>query len=139
FSVNGRHEVRQRPRYDREATTTEFEFLDDAPLQEAHRVARDRIAKAGVELLGDRGATDLRMSLEHKCREACARQIRRAHESVVPAADDGGVVSLLHRSIRLGRGHRVYMTPFARFAYGATAPANGVAPFSVDSRACAQS
>ena len=46
-----------------------------------------------MEFLGDRGAADDVAALEHRDLEAARREIARAGEAVVAAADDDGVVA----------------------------------------------
>ena len=54
--------------------------------------------EAREELLGDRGASEDVPLFEHERLEAGAREIRRAHQAVVAAADDDRVVALGQRA-----------------------------------------
>ncbi len=65
---------------------------DDFGLEQAHRVARGRIAKAGKEFVGDRGAADDVGGLEDRDLQALPRQIISAGEPVMAGADDDRVV-----------------------------------------------
>src|SRR5690606_18573586 len=88
----------------REPVRLEREIVDDPPLQQADRIARHRVAEAGMELLGHGGTADARMTLEHDDTKPRPGEIRRADEAVVTAADDRGVVSHaeggIHRQLR---------------------------------------
>src|SRR5690606_38305526 len=102
--VQRRHEVRERPRQELEAVLLELEVVDDALLEQAHRVARHRVAESRMELLGHGGSPDLRMTLKHDDAKTRAGEIRGADETVMTAADDRGVVSRalwgFHRQLR---------------------------------------
>ena len=68
------------------------EFADHLRMQQADRVARGRVAKAGKEFFGDGGAADHAAPFEYAHLEASCREIARADETVVAATDDYGVV-----------------------------------------------
>jgi hypothetical protein len=57
-AVGLRREVEHRPLDDPEAVFGEPQVADHLGVQQAHRVARERVAEARVELLGDGGAAD---------------------------------------------------------------------------------
>ena len=65
--------------------------------QQTDDVRADAEAEALVDLFGHGGAADAVAALEHEHVLAGASEIRRAHQAVVPAADDDGVVGLGHR------------------------------------------
>ena len=57
-------------------------------VQQADRVAGGRVAEAGVEFLGDRGATEDGTALEYAHGEPRLGEVAGAGEAVVAAADD---------------------------------------------------
>ncbi len=68
-----------------------LEVADDRRVQERDGVGGDRIAEAGMKLLGDRRPADLRAALEHRHFEAGHCEIGGGDEAVVTAADDDDV------------------------------------------------
>src|SRR5690606_23809102 len=124
-AVAARHEVRERSRDDPQAMRPERELLDDPPLQQAHRVARDGIAEAGIELFRDRRAADLGVPLEHADGDTGGGEIARADEAVVAAADDYHIEPCPHAVRPSGASPRPVVrasAPTARTAADATAP-----------------
>ena len=81
-------------RQDVEAVLRELEVADDLGPQERHDVREHAEAEAREELLGDSGASEDGPLFEHERLQAGAREVRRAHETVVAAADDDRVVAL---------------------------------------------
>ena len=71
--------------------TGQLELADDLRVGQAHRVGRDRIAKAGVEFLGEGRPAYAGILFEDDDAEAIARQIRRGDEAVMPAANDNDI------------------------------------------------
>ena len=61
-------------------------------MQQADDVGAHRVAKAGVELLGDGGAADHAAALDHLDPEPGGGEVAGAHQAVVASADDHDVV-----------------------------------------------
>ena len=57
-------------------------------MEQAHRVGRDRIAKAGCEFLRDGGAADNVAALDDLHAQACHREIGRRRQPIMASADD---------------------------------------------------
>ena len=74
-AVGQGQEVRQGPLDDAKPMTIELEVADDCRVQKRDCVGGDGIPKAGVKLLGDRRAADLRPAFEHRDFEAGHREI----------------------------------------------------------------
>jgi hypothetical protein len=66
----------------------QFQVADHLGVEQRHRVRGDRVAEAGVELLGHRRASHHRPTLEHDHLESGRCQIGRTGEAVVAAPDD---------------------------------------------------
>jgi len=64
---------------------------NDLRVEQADGVGRHRIAKAGMELLRDRGAAHHLAPLDHLHAQPGHREVGRAGEAVVPGADDDNV------------------------------------------------
>ena len=86
-------EVGGRALDDREAVPRELEVADDLRIEQAHRVGGDRVAKAGMELLGDGRAADDVVLFEHDDGKTGRGEIGRRRQPVVAAADDRDVVA----------------------------------------------
>ena len=87
-AVRGWQEVGAAPLDDAQAVAGKIKVADDLRVQQRDRIGGDRVAKPGVELLGDRGAADHCAPLEHGDLEPRRRQVRGAHQPVVSATDD---------------------------------------------------
>ena len=98
--ANGRSTIRK-------PVLGEPQIADHLRVQQAHGVARGRVAKAGMEFLGHRGAADDAAPLEHAHLQARRREIARAGEAVVARADDDGVVFLRFGHLMDDTGERV--------------------------------
>ena len=105
FAIGQRQEVGERPRANGKTMLREPEIADHPRVEQADRVARGRVAKAGMEFLGDRGAAHDVAAFGDAHREARGGEIRGAGEAVVAAADDDGV-----EAARVTR-HRVRQPP----------------------------
>ena len=68
-----------------------LKIADDCRVQQRDCVGGDRIAKAGVELLGHRRAADLCAALEHRHFEAGHGDIGGGDKAVMAGADDDDV------------------------------------------------
>ena len=79
-----------------EAVAAEIEVGDHLRVQQAHQVAEHAEPEAGDDLLGDRGPADHVAALEHDGAQSRAREVAAAHESVVAATEDDGVVAVGH-------------------------------------------
>ncbi len=90
--VRQRQEVVELAHDDPEAVRLEIEIADHFGLQQRNRVRRDRVAKARMELLGDRRAADDAAAFEHEHLEAGLREVRGADKAVVAGADQDRVV-----------------------------------------------
>src|SRR3954468_4149296 len=80
--------------------------------QQAHHVGKDREAKAGEHLLAESRTADALSAFQHQHFLARAREIRRARETVVPAADDDDVV-LIHARFLGGSKNGFFTTVMA--------------------------
>jgi hypothetical protein len=90
-AVRFEHHVLQRSLEDREAVLGEAQVLLDAGMQQAHGVAGGRVAEAGVEFLGDRGASGDAPAFVQGDPKAGRREVRGAGQAVVARPDDGDV------------------------------------------------
>jgi len=90
-----RQQVGQGTLQDAQAVLGETQIGDDPRVEQADRVAGDRIAEARVELLGHRRAADDMAALQHGNRQTGPRQIAGACQAIVTAADDDGVAAAL--------------------------------------------
>ena len=81
-------------RYHLEPVAGEIEVADDLRAKEADDVRTNGEVEPWVELLGDGSAAEDMPALEHEHLAAGPRQIRGAHESVVPTSDDDRVIAL---------------------------------------------
>ncbi len=75
-----------------EAVLRQVELADDLGPQQRHDVRAHRVLEAGVDLLGHRRAAEHVAALEHQHLPAGAREVRRAHQPVVAAANHDDVV-----------------------------------------------
>src|SRR5207244_9283219 len=75
----------------------EVELADDALVKQAAEVRGSRELEAGEDLLGRARAAEHRASLQDEDAPAGARQVRRRHQPVMPAADDERVPDFGHR------------------------------------------
>ena len=66
----------------------EAQLADHLRLEQAHGVARGRVAKARRELLGDGGAADDAATLENPHPQARLGEVTGTDEAVVTGADD---------------------------------------------------
>ena len=73
----------------------QLEIADHDRIEQAHGVGCDRVAKARMELLGDRRAADDCILLQHDDAQTRARQIRGAGQPVVASTNDGNVMSVV--------------------------------------------
>jgi hypothetical protein len=64
------------------------QIADHFRVQQAHGVARRRVAETGVEFLGDGGASQDGPAFEYGHFQAFFREVAGAGEAVVAAADD---------------------------------------------------
>ena len=85
---------------DPQAVVVQLQVGDDLRIEQADGVGRDRIAEAGMEFLGHRGAADHLAALDHLHPQAGHREIGRAGEAVMAGADDDDV-GLCHVRFRL--------------------------------------
>ncbi len=92
-AVGQRNEIEQRSRPDAQAMLGEAQLAEHLGRQQAHRVARRGVAKAGVEHLGDRGTTHHRTRLEHAHAQTAPCKVAGTDEAVVAGADDDDVGS----------------------------------------------
>src|SRR4029079_17904460 len=76
--------------------------------EQAHDVRKDREAKAGKHFIAERGAADAVAPIEYQHLLARAREIRRAREAVVPAADPDHV--MLRHARFLGGSKNGFLT-----------------------------
>ena len=72
----------------------QVQLADDLGPEQADDVREDREAEAREDLLGHRGAAEDVALLEDERLEAGPREVRRADQAVVAAADDDRVVAL---------------------------------------------
>jgi hypothetical protein len=89
-----RQEVRESALDDAQSVPRQVEIADDFRIEQRYRVSRDRIAKPRIKVLGHRCAADHMAALEHRDRQPRGCEVVRAHEPVVPAADDHGITSV---------------------------------------------
>src|SRR5213082_2365223 len=88
--VERRHRALERE--DLETVRREIELANDLGAQKTDDVREDGELEAGKDLLGHGGAAHQWSSLQDDRLLAASREICRGDESVVPAADDDGVV-----------------------------------------------
>jgi hypothetical protein len=69
----------------------ELEIGSDLRIEQADRVGRDRVAKSGMELLGDGGAAHHTAPLDHGHAQARHRKVGRAGQAVMSCADNQSV------------------------------------------------
>ena len=81
------------------AVARQIELADDLGSQQRDDVGADRELESGKHFLGDGRAAEHVAPLEHDDLAARAREIRRARQPVVPAADDDRVVSHAPRTL----------------------------------------
>jgi hypothetical protein len=93
-AVRERQKIRHWPLEYLQTVLVQFEIADHLRMQQAHRVARSRIAEAGKKFLGHGGAADYAAPLEHAHFEPRCSEIARADQAIVAATDDNGVVFL---------------------------------------------
>ena len=91
------------PLDDRQAVPRQVHVGDDLGVEQADRVAGDRVAEAGMELLGHRRAADDAAPLQHRDLQAGAGEIEGADEAVVAAADDDDVPLVHAGNVEHGR------------------------------------
>ena len=84
---------------DAQAMLVQLQVGDNLRIEQAHRVGRHRIAKAGVEFFRHRGAADHLAALDDLHAQSGHRKIGRAGEAVMPRADDDNV-SVCHVRIK---------------------------------------
>src|SRR5665213_935060 len=72
----------------------QLQVTDHRRIEQRDRIARRRIAKARVELLGDGGATHDGAALDDAHRLPRSSEVGRAHEPVMAATDDDGIEPL---------------------------------------------
>ncbi len=78
--------------HDGEAVLVKMQIANHRRVEQADRIARRRIAKARMKLLGDRGAAEYRTAFQYTHFLPARREVAGAHQTVVSAADDDGVV-----------------------------------------------
>ncbi len=83
--------VLQRALEDREAVFGQTQILLDPGMQQADGVARRRVAEAGMEFLGDGGASGHAAALVERDVQAGGGEVRGAGEAVVAGPDDRDV------------------------------------------------
>ena len=76
---------------DLEPVLVQLQVLDDAWIEQAHRVGGDRVAEAGVKLLGHRGAADQLAAFDHVHAQSRHGEIGRASQAVMAGTDDDDV------------------------------------------------
>ena len=86
--VRQRQEVGQRPLQHAQAVLGEPQVADHGGIEQADRVGQRRVAKAGMEGLGHRGATEHRTPFQHPHLQPGRRQVAGAGQSVVATTDD---------------------------------------------------
>ena len=72
--------------HDLQAMCMQVQVGDDLRLQQRHRIRRDRVAEAGMELLGHRGTTHQVAALEHDHLQTCLGQVGGTHQPVMAPA-----------------------------------------------------
>ncbi len=90
-AVGGGEEILRAAFDDPQAVIAELQIRNHFRVQQAHRVGRDRIAKAGMKFLGDRSTTHHLAALDHLHAQSGHREVGRASEAVMPGADDDDV------------------------------------------------
>ena len=89
-AVAGRVE-RRRHHQRQEAVLDQVELVDDLRPQQAQRVGERREREARHQLLGDRGAADEVVLLQHQRAQPGLAEVRRVGEAVVAATHDDRV------------------------------------------------
>ncbi len=90
-SVGQRQEVLDAAVNDAQPVLVEPQVADDFRLQQTYRVGCDRVAEAGMELLGNGRAADHAAPLQYAHPQAGHAEIGGAGEAVVASSDDDGV------------------------------------------------
>ena len=98
-----RPEIRHRAFGDAQAMAAKIEVADHLRVEQTDRVRCDRVAEPRRKLLRDCRAAGRGVLLDHDHAQARAGQIRRAHQSVVAAADDRNVVGFNRHRAFLNR------------------------------------
>ena len=101
IAIIERQKILHRSLENLQAVFVQPQILDDLRVQQADGVAGRGIAKAGVELLGDRRAADDATTLENPHFQAGFSQITGAGQPVVAGADDEGI-KFLGRGLAAG-------------------------------------
>ena len=89
-------------RQDLEPVPRQIQLPDDFRPQQRDDVRADRESEAREDFFADRGAADDVTPLEHQHLAAGAREVSRGSESVVPGANDDGVILRWHLNDSIG-------------------------------------
>src|SRR5208283_3687608 len=99
----------------------QLHVADDVGTDGTGRVRERGATKAGMEFVGDSGATHLGAALQHERLESRFGEVEGGDEAVVPAADDEDVAfsGCVHRmKVRAARGERLVVTAMAERVQG---------------------
>ena len=91
-----RQEVGDWPFNDAIAFGLQLHVADDLRLQQADRVAGDRVAEAGVEFFRHRSATDDIAALDNADLQPGLSKVERTDKAIMARADDDGIIFLGH-------------------------------------------
>ena len=90
-AIRQRQEVLGAAFDDAQAVLVQFQVANDLRLQQAHGVGRDRVAEAGMEFLGHRGAADHAAPLDNAHAQARHAEIGGTGQPVVTGSDYDGI------------------------------------------------
>jgi hypothetical protein len=93
-AIGERREKRRILRIDLVAEAIQFQLGDHTLAQQARKIGGGRDTIAGPDLLGHGASAHQVATFEHQHGEAPPRKIGGRGQSIVPAADDDGVVSM---------------------------------------------
>ena len=90
-----------------------FQLADDVGPKQAHHIGTHREMKAGVKLLGHRRSAQHMTAFENQDALSRLGEVSGAHQSVMPAADDDGIVGFRHQLRFLGGSKNGFLVTVA--------------------------
>src|SRR5690349_19748461 len=93
-----------------QAVARQIEIANDLGSQQAHDIREHRKPEPRKDLFTDRCAADDFALFEYEHASAGSCEVSRAHETVVSAADDDGIVAGAHARLRGGSKNGFFTT-----------------------------